>query len=175
MWPGVTYIQCGTVITRSFFFQKYSRKAPHSSPVGARYGVSFVGSAPEWYSASVPAMIYAICWYIGPRYNGTRLYSSAIRAMCHALLWIQVAPKSWMNHVTLNLRIPTNQACSSVPNHRGHLTTHPTIRNCTFAFRWVWWRHNMDTIFIPLALCEGNPSVTCGFPTQMGSCEELCY
>ena len=103
------------------------------------------------------------------------MYSSAIRAMCHALLWIQVAPKSWMNHVTLNLRIPTNQACSSVPNHRGHLTTHPTIRNCTFAFRWVWWRHNMDTIFIPLALCEGNPSVTCGFPTQMGSCEELCY
>ena len=36
---------------------------------------SFVDSASYWYSPSVPAIIYAISNYIGPRYNGTRLYS----------------------------------------------------------------------------------------------------
>ena len=54
------------------FSPKYSR----SSSVRARYGVSFVGSASDWYSASVPAMTCAISCYIGPCYNGTRLYVS---------------------------------------------------------------------------------------------------
>ena len=67
-------------------FLKKLRKVPHSSPVRAKYGVSFVGSAPDWYSASVPAMMYAICWYIGPRYNATRLYMAKcvdFRQRCH--------------------------------------------------------------------------------------------
>ena len=29
-----------------------------------------------------------------------------------------------------------------------------------------WWRHQMETFFALLALCEGNPSVTGGFPSQ---------
>ena len=29
-----------------------------------------------------------------------------------------------------------------------------------------WWRHQMDTFSALLALCEGNPSVTGGFPSQ---------
>ena len=58
------------------FIKKYSQKTPHSSPVRARYGASFVDSASDWYSASVPAMIYAISCYIWPRYNGTRLYQA---------------------------------------------------------------------------------------------------
>ena len=49
-------------------------KAPHSSPVRARYGVSFVGSDSNWYPASVPAVVCETSCYIGPRYNGTRLY-----------------------------------------------------------------------------------------------------
>ena len=67
-------IQCDAVITRSIL--KYSQKTPHSSPVRARYGASFVDSVSDWYSASVPAIMYAICCYIWPRYNGTRLYTS---------------------------------------------------------------------------------------------------
>ena len=62
-------LQCDAVITRSIL-SKYSQKTPHSSP----YGASFVDSASDWYSASVPAMMYAISCYIWPRYNGTRLY-----------------------------------------------------------------------------------------------------
>ena len=30
----------------------------------------------------------------------------------------------------------------------------------------VWWRHQMGTFSALLALCEGNPSVTGGFPSQ---------
>ena len=47
----------------------YSRKTPHSSPVRARYGVCFVGSASDWQSASIPAMMCAIWCYIGPNYK----------------------------------------------------------------------------------------------------------
>ena len=50
------------------------KKTPHSSPVRVRYGVSFVDPGSDWYSASVPVIIYVISYNIGPRYNGTRLY-----------------------------------------------------------------------------------------------------
>ena len=66
-------IQCGAVITRSIFCQN-PQKTPHSSPVRARYGVYFVNLASEWYSASVPVIIYTISYNIGSRYNGTQLY-----------------------------------------------------------------------------------------------------
>ena len=35
-----------------------------------------------------------------------------------------------------------------------------TIKICS------WWRHQMETFSPLLALCEGNPSVTSGFPNQ---------
>ena len=31
---------------------------------------------------------------------------------------------------------------------------------------WPWWRHQMETFSALLALCEGNPPVTGGFPSQ---------
>ena len=61
-------LQCGAVITRSIFSQK-SQKT-----VRARYGVSFVDPASDWYSTSIPLIIYVMSYNIGPRYNGTRLY-----------------------------------------------------------------------------------------------------
>ena len=63
-----SWIQCGVVITRSIS-PKYSRKTLHRSPVRARYGVSFVGSASDWYSAAVHAMVCAISCYIRPLYR----------------------------------------------------------------------------------------------------------
>ena len=62
---SVVPLKCG------HFFQKYSQKTPHSLPGKARYEASFVSPASEWYSASVPEIIYAISDYIWPRYNGT--------------------------------------------------------------------------------------------------------
>ena len=54
------------------FLKKYSQKTPHRSPVRARYGVSLVDPASDWYSAWVPAIIPVIYYYIEPCYNGTR-------------------------------------------------------------------------------------------------------
>ena len=56
------------------FPKKYSQKTSHSSPVRSRYVVSFVDPASDWYSAWVHGIIYAISYYIGPRYNGSGLY-----------------------------------------------------------------------------------------------------
>ena len=69
----VIYLQCGAVITRSIFSLIFT-KDTHISPVRARYGVSFLDPASDWHWASIPAIIHAISYYIGPRYNGTRLY-----------------------------------------------------------------------------------------------------
>ena len=65
---------CAMPLQRGNFLSKYSRKARHSSPVRARYGVSFVGSAADWYSASISPVICTISCYIRPRYIGTRPY-----------------------------------------------------------------------------------------------------
>ena len=46
-----------------------------------RYGVSFVGPASDWYSASVPVIIYAISYNIGP-YHNTQLYKEAQLTHC---------------------------------------------------------------------------------------------
>ena len=56
------------------FITYIHKKTPHGSPVRARYGVSFVDSASDWYYVSVPAIINAKSYHIGPRHNGTRLY-----------------------------------------------------------------------------------------------------
>ena len=56
------------------FSHKSLQKKSHSSPVRARYGVCLVDSASDWYSVPVPAVIYAISYCFGPRYNGTLLY-----------------------------------------------------------------------------------------------------
>ena len=65
-------IQSDVFIKRSQIFTKDT----HSSPVKARYGVSFVDPASDWYSASVPVIIYVLSYNIGPRYNGIHLYLS---------------------------------------------------------------------------------------------------
>ena len=56
------------------FLTNIQKKTPHTLPARARYGVYFVDSASEWYSVSVPAIIYAISYYVGPHYNCIRLY-----------------------------------------------------------------------------------------------------
>ena len=58
-------IQCGAVIKRSIFCQIFTNDT-HSSPVR--------DPASDWYSASVPLVIYVISYNIGPPYNDTRLY-----------------------------------------------------------------------------------------------------
>ena len=61
------------LLQRGQFSHKYSQKTPHSSPVRARYGMSFVGSS-IWLT-----FCHSSCNYscnIWPRHNGTWLYFS---------------------------------------------------------------------------------------------------
>ena len=39
---------------------KYPQMTPHSSPFRASYGAFFVDPASDWYSASIPVIIYVI-------------------------------------------------------------------------------------------------------------------
>ena len=41
-----------------------------------------------------------------------------------------------------------------------------TIHSQTSKVRFSWWRHPMETFSALLALCEGNPPVTGGFPQK---------
>ena len=38
-----------------------------------------------------------------------------------------------------------------------------------------WWRHEMETFSAFLALCEGNPPVIGGFPTNSSDAELWCF
>ena len=60
-------------LKRGQFSKDHKQTTPHSSPVRASYGVSFVETESDRYSTSIPATINAISYNIGPRYNGTRL------------------------------------------------------------------------------------------------------
>ena len=55
-------------------YPKLSRKTHHSSPVRARYFLSFADSPSDLYSAPSTALIYAISCYIEPRCNDTQLF-----------------------------------------------------------------------------------------------------
>ena len=53
------------------FLTNIHQRHPIARPSGRGMGVSFVGPAPDWHSAWVPTIIYAISHYSGPRYNGS--------------------------------------------------------------------------------------------------------
>ena len=72
------YIYMTVPLWRSQFSCKYSQKTSHSSPIRVWYRVSFLG--PDWYFASVPAIIYAIFYYNGLHYNGTWLYMAKMKS-----------------------------------------------------------------------------------------------
>ena len=59
---------------RAFWFTKCSWKTLHNSPHRKRYGVNIASSMSAICSAAIRAMLYAISWYDGPCFGGTRLY-----------------------------------------------------------------------------------------------------
>ena len=71
----------------------------HSSPVRARYEVSFVDAASDWYSTTFPIIIYVISYNIRLHYNGTQLYY---------FLWVQkfkIKHKRQTNNVWISKEI----------------------------------------------------------------------
>ena len=77
-------------------WSKSSSIASHSSPVRSTYGMYFVGSNRDSYSAFVNAVMYAISCYIGPRHKGTRLYIfPIIFSMCYKIVIIETFCNAW--------------------------------------------------------------------------------
>ena len=115
---------------RGLFSYKYSQNTPHSSPVRARYRVSFMNLASDWYSASVPIIMYAISYYFSPRYNGTRLYSvSSVSKMLHVII-------SFSQHLISHLRI---NKISTWSNHHYHHQIESLLPYPFFTVRWKWF------------------------------------
>ena len=56
------------------FLINVHKRHPIARPLGRGVGCLLSNPASDWYSATVPVIIYAISCYIRPRYNGTRLY-----------------------------------------------------------------------------------------------------
>ena len=145
-----------------------------------RYGVSFVSSAPYWYSASVPTMMCTISYYGGLRYNGTRLYFQ----------WVENRPSSFIQYrcgvreaAKFFLTFSDGIIKDYIPNSPSkgfaqqtvdaHDPKAYTMQTTTMTFLWVthlqkkrgsgaiWWCHNIK-ILCPLR--GWNPTVTSWFP-----------
>ena len=72
----------------SHFYPESSQKTPNSSPVRARYGMYYVRSNSDLYSASVFTVICAISCYIGSRYNGIRLAAKTWACITAQTNWL---------------------------------------------------------------------------------------
>ena len=66
-------VRCSAIL-RGQLSPKSSQKTHHSSPVSASYVVSYDGPTSDLYSASIPAVVYAISCHTRSRYGGTGLY-----------------------------------------------------------------------------------------------------
>ena len=62
LWDVFLSGQCGV---HNKFSEKSPLKRPHTMPIRARYGVSFVDSNSYLYHISVPVVLYVISCYIG--------------------------------------------------------------------------------------------------------------
>ena len=57
------------------------------------------------------------------------------------------------------------------------IRTYYFISLCKLDKERTWWRHQMETFSVLLALCEGNPPVTGGFPSQKSVTQsfDVCF
>ena len=96
---------------------------------------------------------------------------------------------SWLPFVRIATTVATLISTGIIPNSNIFVFTNKparkdqSIRHCVFSGEWheqrciegraVWWRHDMETLYALLALHEGNPLGTVGFPSQNASNVEL--
>ena len=81
----IIHVICYNIRPRYNGTPLYSQKTSYSSPVKARYGVSFVDPASDSYSISVPVIIYVVSYNIGPCYNDAVLYLRIFQTDKHAV------------------------------------------------------------------------------------------
>ena len=141
-------IHCGAVIRQSIFFKiftkiftKYSRRLPSGR------GMSFVGSASDLYSASLPAVMCAIPCYIGPRYNDTPLF---VNEHCSHLSSLpSIHPSRFVHILWPMLRLTFDLFIVNI-----HLIVN--IGSCTYSFLVLKFNvcsyliQNFNSLFIPV-------------------------
>ena len=108
-------------------------KTSHSLPVRARYGVSFVSPAFDWYSASVPA-IHAISYYIGL----TTTVRLAINTFIQFLLTRWHYSKWPASQISLNLL-----SVNSLPSLH---TSEPILCYGHPSGKMIWWWGNISKL-----------------------------
>ena len=62
---------------------------------------------------------------------------------------------------------------SVTSNYRQDISIHPPVRPTVCSAGWSWWHQRIHQSCTSLALCEGNPPVTGGFPSQSASNAEI--
>ena len=130
----------------------------------------------DLYSVSVTAMMHAMSCYIGPRYNGTRLYLYLAHWIHNCCYNVYTLPTP---EAVMSLRQPSMKLVVAKLSQR-----HPMIFNkmsrttqCHFLLVvkvWkqilltdsTWWRHQMETFSALLAICAGNSPAYGEFPAQ---------
>ena len=82
-------VQCGAVITRSIFSNIVTKDTPSLARYG--YGVSFVDTISDLYSAPFDAVMYAIFCYIVLCYNGIQQYFVVLKCWLVLRIFLSVA------------------------------------------------------------------------------------
>ena len=83
----------------------------------------FVDPTSDWYSASVPAIVNAISYFIGLRYNGTWLYPHHCCAVCDVIIAVLSTVPYYIGlcHSVTSLHLPTSHALNTLrPRQDGH-------------------------------------------------------
>ena len=89
-----------------------------------------------------------------PNTPDTVLYTKLLIHAVHGLPFIHF---TLFIHINALLRYMKRQASASIIDHAVHI-----YGKALFS----WWRHQMETFPAFLTLCDGNPSVTGGCPSQ---------
>ena len=119
----------------------------------------------EWVLLKITA-IGSICVLIGEKVLFNRAMSPYID-MCH-----KVKPNIHDAACRTNCIIVTN-AMPTMTHQTGVSDRSVWVSECSGPIKpRSWWRYDMKSLSALLALCEGNPPVTGGFPSQRASCVE---
>ena len=94
-----------------------------------RYGVSIVDPASDWYSASVPVIIYAISYNTGPCYNGTQdIFQLPNPNQCWEMIENAITFSCFLGQCTFykhGLSLAPAHISKHMPNKKWNKITHP--------------------------------------------------
>ena len=99
-------------------------------------------------------------------------YVSRVRVAHAPCMWVRRLDSGHLHHGWL----ASSWGRGPWPGHAGpHRRPWRLPGQCSTDQGETWWGHGMRSFSALLALCEGNPPVTGGFPSQRSSCGPLIF